>query len=407
MPNKQKLLSVNQAIEKITKKFSSLDDEDVELTSALGRVTAKPIKAKINNPPQDVSSMDGYAISSKTISNHYKIIGESSAGNSFDQKVKEGETVQIFTGANIPKGTDTVVIQENVSLKNKNISIKNLQKLRQNQNIRPKGLNFEKGTTILNKNSIINSRNIGSIAMSGNFWINVIRKPIVGILSTGNELEKVGQLNIENKIPSGNNIMLASMVKIFGGISRILPIAEDKEETIKKIIEKNLDCNLLLTTGGASVGKYDLLYKIFKSKNNKTKINFWKIAMRPGKPLIFCLYDNTPILSLPGNPVSAGVCSLIFLRAAINKMLGLNNFFPEISNGIICHSLQKNNERMDFLRAKSEEKDGKSFITVFEKQDSSMINLFALSNCLLIRNPFEKKLKAGDPVKIIKYSSYF
>ena len=401
------LLSVDQAIKNITEGFFKLDDEDIELTNALGRVTAKPIISRINSPSNNVSSMDGYAINSNDFKTKYIIVGESSAGNPFRGKINPGETVQIFTGSHLPTNTNTVIIQEKVILKNnKYIELidKNIIK---NQHVRKKGLDFKLGDIILKENQILNSRNIGSIAMSGNFWLNVRRRPIIGILSSGNELEKVGELTQKNKIASGNNIMLSSMVKIFGGVPRILPIAEDKKNSIITILDRNLDCDLLLTTGGASVGKYDLLKSVFDSKTQRTKIEFWKIAMRPGKPLIFGLYKNVPLLGLPGNPVSAGVCSLIFLRAAMRKMLGLKNYFPKIYYDIISHKLEQNDERMDFLRASIKYENNRNILTSMRKQDSSMINLFSQSNCLIIRKPFEKEILKGEKVRYIKYPDYF
>lgn len=195
--------------------------------------------------------------------------------------------------------------------------------------------------------------------------------------------------------------MLASMISIFGGLPKILPIAKDNIITIEKILSKNLDCDLLVTTGGASVGKYDFLSNLFK-KN----IKFWKIAMRPGKPLIFGSFKKVPIIGLPGNPVSAGVCSLIFLRAAINKMLGIKDYFPEIYQGITTNIINKNDHRMDFIRS-SLEINKNNFLTPFKKQDSSMTNLFSKSNCLILRKPFEKKSMPGDVVNFIKFPDKF
>ena len=405
MVNK-KLLSVKEAINEIVKNLQVLQSEDIELTNALGRTNAKKIISKLNNPSQDVSSMDGYAVNSKNNFKNYKIIGESSAGNPFKKSVGDGETVQIFTGAHLPKGTDCVEIQENTELKNNNIVFFKNNSFLKNQYVRKKGLDFQKEDIILDKNNIINSRDISTIAMSGNFWLNVRIKPIIGILSTGDEIEKVGELLNKNKIPSGNNIMLASMIKVFGGIPRILPISKDNKNSIKKILEKNLDCNLLISTGGASVGKYDYLSHLFNKKQVFTSFDFWKIAMRPGKPLIFGKLKKTPLLGLPGNPVSAGVCSLIFLRASIRKMLGLKNYFPDIYEGITTSTIDENDNRMDFIRSVLKI-NSKNFVTPFIKQDSSMTNLFSKSNCLIIRKPYEKKSATGDIVKFIKFPDLY
>ncbi len=399
---KNELISVQEAIKKIVTKFDILEDEDVELTNALGRVSAEPLFSQTFNPISNVSAMDGFAISSENKGSTFKIIGESAAGSPFTGKIKKNEAVAIYTGAHLPKGTDTIIIQENVKKKGSNIELidKNFKK---NQFVRKKGLDFKKGDIILEKNQTINSRNIGSIAMSGNYWVNVIRKPTIGILSTGNEISKVGNLTRKNQIPSGNLVMLSSIVKTLGGIARLLPIAEDNKKSLKKLLEKNLDCNLLLTTGGASVGKYDKLKSIFEEKTKNTKINFWKVAMRPGKPLIFGRYMGTPLLGLPGNPVSAGVCSLIFLSVIMNKMRGDKSFFPKIFEGKLSESISSNDRRMDFMRATYSVNKGKTFVTPFKKQDSSMTLLFSQANCLIIRQPYEEKIDKGQIVKFIKF----
>ena len=166
-------------------------------------------------------------------------------------------------------------------------------------------------------------RHIGSIAMTGQTWLSVSRKPIVSILSTGNEIIKVGETPKKDQIPNGNSLMLAAMIQEFGGIPKLLPVAGDNELDIYKILKEASDCDLIVTTGGVSVGKYDLIQKALKHfKRNKTE--FWKIAMRPGKPLLFSKVNSTPLIGLPGNPVSSGVCSLIFVNTAIRTMLGLS-----------------------------------------------------------------------------------
>ena len=401
MPKKG-LLSVDQAISAIVKKILPLKKEEkIKLSDSLGRILSKNVISKRNNPSEDTSAMDGFAINIKNSTNEFKIIGESSAGNPFKGKVGKNETVQIFTGSFLPKGTNTVIIQENV----KNLSpeiITNTVTLEKNQNVRKKGVDLKLGELVVKKNTVINSRIISSIAMSNNNHIYVKKKPVIGILSTGNEIVDIGKKIGKNQIPSGNNLMISSMVKVFGGIPKILPIAKDKTKDIEKILNKNLDCDLFVSSGGASVGKYDLLKSVLDKKNINTNVNFWKIAMRPGKPLIFGKYKNIPFLGLPGNPVSAGVCSLIFLRTSINKILGINDFFPDLHVGILNGELKKNDQRLDFVRAYFDKND-KNKIIPFSKQDSSMINLFSKCDCLILRKPFEKKALKNTKVNFIKF----
>ena len=412
--HRSKLLSLDEAIEKIKLNFTKISSEDIFLQSAVGRCLSEPIISNRDNPNFDVSSMDGYAINYndynvlclKSKNNDFvslKIIGESSAGSPYRKKMKCGETIRIFTGAKLPLGSDSVIIQENVTNgKNDNYIITKAI-VKKHQNIRKKGLDLNKNQSVLPKGTILNSRHIGSIAMTGNVWVTVTRKPIISILSSGNEISKVGEQLTDDQIPSGNNLMLASMISELGGIPRILPIADDNELNIFNIINNALDSDLILTTGGVSVGKYDLIQKTllnFKSKNSN---EFWKIAMRPGKPLMFSKIDNTPLLGLPGNPVSSGVCALIFLNIAIKTMLGTISTFPDFENVILEGFLKKNDERMDFIRAKIKNQNGYLFAIPFERQDSSMIHQFSLADCLILRDPFEKENKNGDKIKIIRF----
>ena len=414
--HKTQLLSLDEAIQKIRLNFTIKSNEDIFLQDANSRCLSKPIISIRDNPSFDVSSMDGYAINcddyitlslnSENNSEGFvnlKIIGESSAGNPCKNKIKSGETIRVFTGAKLPLNCDAVIIQENVTTDKYNNYITTKGSIKKYQNIREKGLDLKKGQSVFSKGTVLNSRHIGSIAMSGNAWVTVTRKPVISVLSSGNEILKVGEQLTENQMPSGNNIMLASMITEFGGIPRILPIADDNESNIFNIINNALDSDLIITSGGVSVGKYDLIQKALLKFKNKNFNEFWKIAMRPGKPLLFSRIDKTPILGLPGNPVSSGVCALIFLKIAINKMLGIETNFPIFEKVTLDGFLKKNDERIDFIRAKIKNIDGYLFATPFDKQDSSMIHQFSIADCLIYRDPFEKETENGNVVKIIRF----
>ncbi|MDC0969403.1 molybdopterin molybdotransferase MoeA [Alphaproteobacteria bacterium] len=406
---KSNLLSLDDAIEKVKLNFNQISSEDVFLENALGRCLAEPVISKLDNPQYDVSSMDGYAINYKSylkiknqINKKFKIVGESSAGTPFNKKVNEFETVRIFTGSKIPSGCNTVIIQEDVTIsKDKNFIVLNAE-LTENQHVRTKGLDLEKNKKVYDKGTIIRARHLGSIAMTGQVWLNVTRKPIISILSTGNEISKVGEQLSKDQIPSGNNLMIAAMIKEFGGLPRILPIANDNFLHIYNTLKNALDSDLIVTTGGVSVGKYDLIQKaLLKFKNNK--INFWKIAMRPGKPLLFTHIENTPVIGLPGNPVSSGVCCMIFVNIAIRKMLGLNNDFPMYDQAILEGELGPNDHRFDFVRSNLINDNGVVKVKPIKKQDSSMITNFSQSDCLIARKPDDISKNEGDKVDILKY----
>jgi len=406
---KSNLLSLDDAIEKVKLNFNQISSEDVFLENALGRCLAEPVISKLDNPQYDVSSMDGYAINYKSylkiknqINKKFKIVGESSAGTPFNKKVNEFETVRIFTGSKIPSGCNTVIIQEDVTIsKDKNFIVLNAE-LTENQHVRIKGLDLEKNKKVYDKGTIIRARHLGSIAMTGQVWLNVTRKPIISILSTGNEISKVGEQLSKDQIPSGNNLMIAAMIKEFGGLPRILPIANDNFLHIYNTLKNALDSDLIVTTGGVSVGKYDLIQKaLLKFKNNK--INFWKIAMRPGKPLLFTHIENTPVIGLPGNPVSSGVCCMIFVNIAIRKMLGLNNNFPIYDEAVLKGELGPNDHRFDFVRSNLINDNGVVKVKPIKKQDSSMITNFSQSDCLIARKPHDISKNEGDKVDILKY----
>ena len=409
-----KLISLDVAIRNIKSNFKKISNEDVFLQNSLGRCLAEPIYSKIDNPKYDVSSMDGYAINFKDFTElnsknnskkaiNFKVIGESSAGNPFEKKIKNFEAVRIFTGAKVPRGCDVVIIQENVHPSSDQKYISTQSNVIKYQNIRKKGLDFKKGECIFKIGSLIKSRHIGSIAMTGQTWVTVSRKPVVSILSTGNEILRVGEQLTKDQIPSGNNLMLAAMVTQFGGIPRILPIADDNEDSIYNILNKALDSDLIVTTGGVSVGKYDLIQKALQNFEGKSQNEFWKVAMRPGKPLLFSIIDNTPLIGLPGNPVSSGVCSLIFVNVAIRSMLGITEKYPIFEKITLDGTLPVNDERMDFVRAKINIEDGNLLATPINKQDSSMITQFSYSDCLIVRDPFEGFKNKGEIVKILRF----
>ena len=409
-----KLISLDVAIRNIKSNFKKISNEDVFLQNSLGRCLAEPIYSKIDNPKYDVSSMDGYAINFKDFNElnsknnskkaiNFKVIGESSAGNPFEKKIKNFEAVRIFTGAKVPRGCDVVIIQENVHPSSDQKYISTQSNVIKYQNIRKKGLDFKQGECIFKTGSLIKSRHIGSIAMTGQTWVTVSRKPVVSILSTGNEILRVGEQLTKDQIPSGNNLMLAAMVSEFGGIPRILPIADDNEDSIYNILNKALDSDLIVTTGGVSVGKYDLIQKALQNFEGKSQNEFWKVAMRPGKPLLFSIIDNTPLIGLPGNPVSSGVCSLIFVNVAIRSMLGITEKYPIFEKITLDGTLPVNDERMDFVRAKINIEDGNLLVTPINKQDSSMITQFSYSDCLIVRDPFEGVKNKGEIVKILRF----
>lgn len=397
------MISVENAINIITNEATQLKDEKISIDKCLGRITSINIYANINNPPKNVSSMDGYALSLASLKSlnslPIKIIGESAAGKPFNKTVKNNECIEIYTGAEIPKGLDIILLQERVKLNNGYI-VSTDQNYKQSQYIRKKGSNFKKGSLLLKKNNIVTARALGLIISSDHTHIKVFKKLKIAILASGNELRKAGSI-YKNGIISSNTLLLKSVIESFGGETYDLGIARDNSSSIMRKLEKITKYNILITTGGASVGKHDLIKKVLENLGMKTI--FWKVAMRPGKPLIFGKLKKTLILGFPGNPVSTYVSALIFLKPLINKYNKIINN-NEYKFGILNKPLIKNDERQEYLRSEVYLKDNNYFLSPVSAQDSSMTSSLSRAQGLIIRKPFAKALNKGNKVLFILFS---
>ena len=397
------MISVENAINIITNEATQLKDEKISIDKCLGRITSINIYANINNPPKNVSSMDGYALSLASLKSlnslPIKIIGESAAGKPFNKTVKNNECIEIYTGAEIPKGLDIILLLERVKLNNGYI-VSTDQNYKQSQYIRKKGSNFKKGSLLLKKNNIVTARALGLIISSDHTHIKVFKKLKIAILASGNELRKAGSI-YKNGIISSNTLLLKSVIESFGGETYDLGIARDNSSSIMRKLEQITKYNILITTGGASVGKHDLIKKVLENLGMKTI--FWKVAMRPGKPLIFGKLKKTLILGFPGNPVSTYVSALIFLKPLINKYNKIINN-NEYKYGILDKPLIKNDERQEYLRSEVYLKDNKYFLTPVSAQDSSMTSSLSRAQGLIIRKPFARALNKGNKVLFILFS---
>lgn len=401
------MIPVAEAIARITGAFDPLAAETVSLAEASGRVLAEDVIARTTQPPFDVSAMDGYAVRAADIPGAPATltqIGAVPAGQNFDGQVGAGETVRIFTGSRMPPGADTVVIQENTTTDDDQITISVVPK--KGQFIRPGGLDFRAGEVGLKAGQRLSPRAIGFAASMNHPWLSVRRKPRVAILATGDEIVMPGEPINANQIVSSNSHALAAAVQSYGGESFSLGIAPDERQGLKAMAAGARGADILLTTGGASVGDHDLVQSVLGEIG--LELDFWKIAMRPGKPLIFGRIGDTRLLGLPGNPVSSLVCALIFLRPAILRMLGLSNTETTLLPARIDSALAANDERQDYLRATlNRSEDGALGVSPFKRQDSSMMSLLAGSEALIVRPPFDPAVSEGDRVNIIPLSDGF
>ena len=399
------MIAVAEAISRIIGAFEPLAGEAVSLADAYGRVLAQDVVARTTQPPFDVSAMDGYAVRAEDVRDApvtLRQIGAVPAGQQFEGNVGAGETVRIFTGSRLPGGADAIVIQENSNAEGNNITI--LESASKAQYIRPAGLDFSAGDVGLEAGQLLTPRAIGYAASMNHPWLAVRRKPRVAILATGDEIVMPGEPIGPNQIVSSNSHALAAAVESYGGDPFSLGIAPDERQGLKTMAAGARGADILVTTGGASVGDHDLVQSVLGEIG--LELDFWKIAMRPGKPLIFGSIGETRLLGLPGNPVSALVCALIFLRPAIGRMLGLDEDSAACFPARIDRALAANDERQDYLRANLEASEsGELAVSPFERQDSSMISLLANSEALIVRPPFDPPVSKGDMVKVIPFSS--
>jgi molybdopterin molybdotransferase len=394
------LLAVDEAKARVLTGVKPLGAEAIPLAEALGRVLARDVKAPRDQPPFDSSAMDGYALKFDDVGRapaQVRMIGMSAAGHSFSGRIKRGEAVRIFTGAPVPKGADTVVIQENTEAGGETVTV--LQSPREGQNIRPRGLDFAKGDIVLRANSVLSARDLGLAAAANQPSLPVRRQPRIAILATGDELVAPGGAPRGDQIFASNGFALQGLVRHFGGAPRDLGIVRDDLKATMRAIAKGRDADVFVTTGGASVGMHDLVQEALIRSG--IKLDFWKIAMRPGKPLMFARHGRLRILGLPGNPVSALVCARIFLKPLISAFLGL----PVADDPVMARlagQLGQNDQRQDYIRAKlARADDGLLTVTPYPKQDSSMQRTFAEAGGLIVRPPLAPAAREGEIVSIL------
>lgn len=396
-----KLLSVIEAQARILAVLRLMPVEVVPLPQAYGRVCAADIKARLDNPPTPVSAMDGYACRSadvKSLPSRLRKVGVSRAGEHFPGGLTAGCCVRIFTGATVPDGADIIALQEDATETGDAVEIREVPRI--GQHIRRAGLNFVTGQVCVEVGRVLTARDIGLLASSGNARIAVRRKPRVTLLSTGDELVKPGVDPGSDQIVASNGVALAAAVEGWGGIPIDLGIAPDQTDAIAAAIDQARESDLLVTTGGASVGDHDLVQASLAQRGFSS--SFWRIAMRPGKPLMFGRLDALPVLTMPGNPVSALVCALLFLRPALRAMFGMTPAVPPFDKAVLGAAMPENDKREDYVRGTLEHRGGEMVVRPFPTQDSSMLLALARADVLIQRPSFAPPAKEGEDVHIIR-----
>lgn len=387
------MISVDEALARCFALVAPLGTETVPLRAAAGRVMPQPAVARLTQPPFPASAMDGYALQGNpSEGDRFTVIGEAGAGHAFAGRVGPGDAVRIFTGAPVPDGATRVVIQEDVIAEGHTISIR--PNADAGTHIRPAGQDFRAGDTLSPRR--LRANDIALLASMNIAEVTVTRRPVVAVIPTGDELVMPGETPRADQIIASNSFALAAMAKAEGAEARLLPIARDTEAELFTVLSMAEGADLVVTIGGASVGDHDLVGRVAESMGMERA--FYKIAMRPGKPLMAGRLRGAPMLGLPGNPVSSIVCGHLFLVPMIRALLGLGEHPPMTRRAVLAQDLAANGPRTHYMRARLSTGGGLPLITPFDRQDSALLTILTEADALLVHSKDGKALPAGSEV---------
>jgi molybdopterin molybdotransferase len=397
------VISVKEATSAILREITLLGTERISIIAALGRVLAEDIHSPFNIPPRDNSAMDGYAVRYSDIKGataqnpaRLKILGDIPAGYSASQPVGSGETFRIMTGAPLPAGTDTVVMQEDTASHDGMVEI--YTACAASSNIRRAGEDIKTGDRVVTAGSVLRPAHIGVLSSIKKSFVTVYQKPRVAILSTGDELVDVDEDLADGKIVSSNSYSLQALVLDSGGIPVSLGIAQDTRESLRKKFSEGLHADMIISSGGVSVGDYDYVKEVLKDIGLEMK--FWKVAMRPGNPLAFGTIGGKPAFGLPGNPVSAMVSFEQFVRPSIRKMSGHRYLFRPVIEATALEALSLKQGKRYFLRCRVTRRNGQYVVTTTGEQGSGILMSMAHANGLMIIPEDTERVQAGDRVQV-------
>ena len=397
------LLSVADALALMLEDLAPLEAEQVAIAEAHGRVLAEDLTARLTQPPFDASAMDGYAVRAAdvvTLPATLKLVGVSAAGSGFGGALRPGEAVRIFTGAPVPAGADTIVIQENAQEQGDTVLVKEAAPGR---HIRPRGQDFKKGERLLPAGTLLGAREVMLAAAMNHAELPVRRKPRIAILATGDEVMPPGSELGPDQIVASGGYGLAALVAAHGGAPMRLGIAKDERESIVALAHTGAGADVLVTIGGASVGERDLVTSALEGEG--LRLAFAKLAMRPGKPVLYGRLGDQRVLGLPGNPVSVLVCAQVFLVPMLDRMLGLAKDARPPLEAVLGEPLEENGPRAHYVRARSTwREDGERVVHPLPSQDSSLMAAFARADCLIVREPGARALPKGARVRILLLS---
>jgi molybdopterin molybdotransferase len=396
------LLSVADALAMVLAEAAALPAENATLLDACGRVLAADLVALRTQPPADVSAMDGYAVRGEDVAaaTRLTVVGEVAAGRPLERTIGPGEAARIFTGAVMPAGADTVVIQEVATRDGDTIVMKRGEE--KGRNVRRQGLDFAAGATLLAKGHRLTARGIALAGAMNHATVPVHRRPRLAVLATGDELVLPGTPPAPGQIVSSNGFALLAIARHEGAEAIDLGIAPDRLDATTAAVRRAREAgvDVLVTSGGASVGDYDFVQQAFAAEG--MALSFWKVAVRPGRPLMHGRIGGMQVLGLPGNPVSSFICAVLFLVPLLRRLAGRSDLAMPIEQATLGIALPANDERADYLRSRLEiAHDGTRIATPYPKQDSSMLSPLAHANCLVIRQPFAPAAPAGSPCDML------
>ncbi len=397
------LMSVADALEQVLSNASELPTETVALSDAQGRVLAQDLAALRTQPPNAVSAMDGYAVRAADVAQapaNLTVIGEVAAGHPFDGAVDAGQAARIFTGGVMPAGADTVVIQENTARDGDTVTVQ--KSVAKGRNVRPQGVDFTQGDVLLCRGRRLTDRDLMLAAAMNYPALTVFKQPKVAVLGTGDELVMPGTTPGPGEIVYSNGFALSALARREGAAVIELGIAHDTVEDIVAAVRRARaeGADILLTSGGASVGDHDLVQRALASEG--LDLSFWRVALRPGRPMMNGRLGSMHVLGVPGNPVSSYVCAFLFLAPLIRKLSGRADVEHAPERALLGVDLPENDERADYLRATLRGGPDGPVVTPVPVQDSSLMAALARADCLLIRPPHASAAMAGSPCVILK-----
>lgn len=395
------LVPVDEALARLLAGAEPKAAASVPLHEAAGRVLAADLFALRTQPPFDASAMDGYAVRADDarLGSKLKIIGQAPAGKGFSGTVGEHETVRIFTGAPMPAGADAIVIQEDAVADGDTMEVREAAAV--GRHIRRRGLDFAEGDLLLEAGRVLDPAALSLAAAANHPSLSVVGRPLVAIIATGDELLPPGSTPGPDQIIASNGYGVAAILREAGANVLDLGIAPDRHDAIKALITQAqaAGADIIITLGGASVGDHDLVHAVLTDAG--MNLSFWKIAMRPGKPLMFGRLGDARCVGLPGNPVASLLCTHLFIRPLVAR-LGNRPVHDDWREAVLVEDIAANDHRQDYVRSSAEPAgDGSLRIKPFRTQDSSMLRTLAGSNCVMVRPPHDPARSAGETVRVL------